>query len=351
MNLSQCIWFGVFLTATACGRTRTVEEWELAAPVRLHQASRASSNDPEAPLRLAPRALGTETAGTPLVFLQDGGVWRLLDDRTRTVFSAPVPVADEDPQPPRMAPAFFSSGQRTVYLLYRQELLAIPVGQPLLRRIATLGNAPLCAFEPPFDQHLLHEDDLGEDPDRGVLCAVLRDASEPDGRRACTLAVNPSDGSVKSACTRDDQGKAGRPVEPPTCAPRTAPRRAPEPAGWRSDGASCALVETAGGRVLPLNPEADEPSPCELRFEGASADGRFALWCMAEPETEYAGGRCRVVDLRRGRGLEPAVDVPWESHVRWDAQARAALVGDFLFLLDGSPVRYVELNASALFVR
>jgi len=353
MNLFPNIFLGVLLTAAACGRSRTAEEWELAVPVRLHQPPRAPAADPEAPLRLMPREPGADgpKAGTPLVFLQDGGAWRLLDDQARIVFSAPVPVTEDDPQPVRTAAAFHSAGQRMVYLLYRQELFSIPVAQPQLRRVAALGDAPLCAFEPPFDQHLLHEDDLGEDPARGVLCAVLRDAPAPDCRRACTLAVNPADGVVKSACTRDDQGRAGRPVEPPPCASRPAPERTPGPTGWRPDGAACALVETAGGRVLPLYAETDEPSPCELRFEGSSADGRFAIWCTAEPETEYAGGRCRVVDLRRGRALEPAVDVPWESRVRWDALARAALVGDFLFLLDASPVRYVELNASALFVR
>ncbi len=351
MKLPWILFLGLIAPVAACGRSRPAEEWELAADVRLPQVPRAPAAEPDAPRRLDVREPGSAPAGTPLVFVQDGQSWRLLDQEARVAFSAAVPVDEEDPQPSRGAAAFFSPASQAVYLLFRRELLSIPLDAPRLRTIATVGSNPLCAFHAPFEQHVLQEDDLGEDPDRRLVCLVLRDAPEPDTRRACTLAVDPGSGTTRSACTRDDGHQTGRPVEPAPCVVSRPLTHPPADPGWTPDEAACALVENHGRRTVSLSPADEAPSPCRIRFEGRAAGGRFGIWCTAESEGDYIGGRCQVIDLQRARPLEPAVDLPWENPVRWDSRARAALVGDTLFLLDASPVRWVTLNASALFVR
>lgn len=351
MKLPWILPLGLITLVSACGRSRHPEEWELAADVRLTQIHRSVATDPESPRRLEVREPGSAPAGAPLVFVQDGPFWRLLDPEARVVFSTPVPVNDEDPQPSRGAAAFFSSARRTVFLLHRRALLAIPIDTPTLRTIATVGSNPLCAFHAPFEQHVLQEDDFWEDPDRRLVCVVLRDAPEPDTRRTCMIAVNPRDGALKSTCTRDAGRRTGRPVEPPHCVVSKPVTHAPTDPGWTANEAACTLAETSGGRTIPLSPGEEEPSPCRVRFEGRAAGGRFGIWCTADPEGEYVAGRCQVIDLERARPLEPAVDLPWENPVRWDSRARAALVGDNLFLLDASPVRWVTLNSTALFVR
>ena len=336
-----------------CRRAEPDQEWELFTgadrPGATHHPQTAQPADPEAPRPLSIRQTGP--AGEPLIFLQDRGGWMLLDAEARQIFFTPVPDPEDDPQPARVAPAFFSSTRRSVFVLYRQHLFSIRLEKPELRTVFTLGEAALCAFTPPFEQHVLDEGDFGEDPDRSRICAVLRDVPAPDTRRSCTLAVSPDDGSVKSACTKDDGHQAARPVEAAPCAVQAPLVHAPAASGWAPDEAACVLREANTGRVLQLMPDADEPNPCRILFEGTSADGRFAVWCTADPEPDYAGQKCRIVDVRRARTLEPSVNLPVETHVRWDASARAALVGDFLFLLHESPVKFVELNATAIFVR
>ncbi|PKN46991.1 MAG: hypothetical protein CVU59_04360 [Deltaproteobacteria bacterium HGW-Deltaproteobacteria-17] len=340
----------MLVLSAGCRRSGSVEDLEPFAPVRPAVTNRTQKTaDPEAPRPLAVTDEGS--VGEPLVFVQDRGAWMLLDDQARRLFRVFAPVPEDDPQPARVAAAFFASRQRTVYVLYHQTLHAIPLARPALRTVASLGAGPLCAFPPPFEQHVLQDDDLGEDPDLKRLCVVLRDAPEPDTHRACSIAVSPEDGAVKAACTRDDGGQAGRPVEPASCTIQPPLRHPPAASGWTPDEAACAIRQDRSGRIIPLHPDADEPSECQVRFEGMSADGRFAIWCTSDPEPEYAGQKCRIVDLQRLLSLEPGFDLPLEAHVRWDGTARAALAGDFLILMHRSPVRYVELNATALFVR
>jgi len=338
------------LLICACQRNKPLDDWEIFVPVHPAGPGRAAPvADPEAPSRLQIRESGP--AGEPLVFLQDRGGWLLLDAEARQVFYSPAPAPPEDGQPARVAAAFFSARLRSVFVLYQQDLHVIPLEKPALGRIASLGAGPLCSFAPPFEQHVLQDGDLGEDPDKKALCAVLRDSPEPDTHRACNISINPEDGAVKSVCVKDDGHQAERPVEPPVCSVAAPLTHAPAASGWSPDETACAIRQDTTGKVVALMPDEDEPSSCRIQFEGRSADGRFAIWCVSDPEPEYAGQRCRVVDLQRARLLEPSVDLPVETHVRWDASARAALVGDFLFLLQGSPVRFVELNATALFVR
>lgn len=333
-----------------CRRPETAEDWEAFLPAHRPSAARpAATTDPEAPRQLTVQQSGP--AGEPLVFFQDRGGWMLLDAQARQVLYARPPASEDDPHPTRVAPAFFSVTRRTVFVLYQQGLFAIRMGQPALVTAALLGEPARCAFAPPFEQHVLDEVDFGEDPDRKLICAVLRDAPTPDTHRSCTIAVDPDAGTVKSACTKDDGNQTGQPVEAAPCAIQSPLMHPPAASGWTPDEAVCGLREESSGRTLPLMPDADEPNPCQIRYEGQSADGRFAIWCTSDPEPDYAGQKCRVVDQRRARPLDPSVNLPVETHVRWDSSAKAVLVGDFLFLLHDSPVKYVELNATAIFVR
>jgi hypothetical protein len=340
----------LLVLSAGCRRSEPVEDLEPFVTARRTGSTRPlTTADPEAPRQLSVTDAGP--GGDPLVFVQDRGGWMLLDDQARRVFQAFAPVPENDPQPARVAAAFFAAGQRTVYVLYQQSLHAIPLARPALRTVVTFGAGALCAFSPPFEQHVIQDTDLGADPDRKLICAVLRDAPEPDTHRTCSIAVSPDDGTVKTACTRDDGGQTGRPVEPATCTIQPPLLHPPASSGWTPDESACAIRHDRPGRTVPLQPDADEPSECRIRFEGMTADGRFAIWCTSDPEPEYTGQKCRVVDLQRALSLEPSFDLPVETHVRWDGSARAALAGDFLILMHRSPVHYVELNASALFVR
>jgi len=334
----------------ACRRSGPVEDLEAFVPPFRAGASRPlSTSDPEAPRPLSVTEAGP--GGEPLVFVQDRGGWMLLDDQARRVFQAFAPVPGDDPQPARLAAAFYAAGQRTVYVLYQQSLHAISLARPALRTVATFGAGALCAFPPPFEQHVIMDGDFGEDPDRKRVCVVLRDAPEPDTHRTCSISVSPGDGTVKSACTRDDGGQTGRPVEPASCTIQPPLMHPPAASGWTHDEPACAIRQDRTGRMIQMLPDSDEPSACRIQFEGMTNDGRFAIWCTSDPEPEYTGQKCRVVDLQRALSLEPSFDLPVETHVRWDGSARAALAGDFLILMHRSPVHYVELNASALFVR